>query len=99
MSNQQFQWHNALSTRASLEAALAEVVECLSPHFSQTPDLAILFISSAYASEYPRVIPLLLEKWPLPIVIGCGGGGIIGISQNQALEIESNPAVSLSVAS
>ncbi|MBR8829533.1 MAG: FIST C-terminal domain-containing protein [Gomphosphaeria aponina SAG 52.96 = DSM 107014] len=95
----QIQWINALSTRPSLEAAIAEIADCLQKSLLNLPDLGILFISSAYASEYLRVLPLLLEKFPLPVLIGCGGGGIIGInSQNQVMEIEDRPAISLSVA-
>jgi len=95
----QIQWINALSTRASLEAAVAEIVESVGKSLSNTPDLGILFISSAYTSEYPRLVPLLLEKLPLPVLIGCGGGGIIGVNdQNRVLEVENNPAISLSVA-
>ena len=98
MTNQ-IQWLNALSTRASLEAAVAEVVDGIKP-LSNEPNLGIVFISSAYASEYSRLVPLLLEQLPLPVLIGCGGGGIIGTTaQNQVLEVESNPALSLSVAS
>lgn len=93
------QWINALSTRASLEAAIAEVIENIKQTLSDEPDLGILFISSAYASEYPRLVPLLLEKLPLPTLIGCGGGGIVGMSEpNQVVEVEDSPALSLSVA-
>ena len=98
MTNE-IQWLNALSTRASLEAAVAEVVDRIKP-LSSEPNLGIVFISSAYASEYPRLVPLLLEQLSLPILIGCGGGGIIGTTaQNQVLEVEGPPALSLSVAS
>jgi small ligand-binding sensory domain FIST len=93
------QWTNALSTRPSLETAITEVVERIQSSLSGNPDLGILFISSAYATDFPRVMPLLLEKFPIPVLIGCGGGGIIGMSQgDRAVEIEANPALSLSVA-
>ncbi len=94
------EWINALSTKVSLEAAINEVVASIQASLSTTPDLGIVFISSAYTSDYPRLMPLLLEKLPLPCVIGCGGGGIIGMNKNQkALEVEGNPALSLTVAS
>lgn len=93
------QWTNALSTHPSLERAIAEVVEKVEQSLSGTPDLGILFISSAYATDFPRVMPLLLEKLSLSVLIGCGGGGAIGTnSEHQAIEIESSPALSLSVA-
>ncbi len=98
MSNQ-IEWINALSTQASLEAAVTEVAETVQSSVNATPDLGIVFISSAYASDYPRLMPLLLDKLALPIVIGCGGGGIVGMkNEREAVEIEGNPALSLSVA-
>lgn len=93
------QWTNALSTHPSLETAIAEVVERVKQSLSGTPDLGILFISSAYTTDFPRLMPLLLEKLPLPILIGCSGGGAIGTDlENQTLEIENSPALSLSIA-
>ncbi|YAI81216.1 MAG: FIST signal transduction protein [cyanobacterium endosymbiont of Rhopalodia sterrenbergii] len=94
------QWVNALSIRPSLEAAVTEVIDEIKKSLSQSPDLGILFISSAYASDYPRIIPLILEKLSLPILIGCSGGGAIGMENyNQILEVESGPVLSLTVAS
>ncbi|MGP0128697.1 FIST signal transduction protein [cyanobacterium endosymbiont of Epithemia clementina EcSB] len=96
----QMQWVNALSIRPSLEAAVTEVIDGVKKSLSQSPDLGILFISSAYASDYPRLIPLILEKLSLPILIGCSGGGVIGIENStQIIEVESGPALSLTVAS
>lgn len=92
-------WINAISTEFSLESAINEVTGKIKNSLTTTPDLGIVFISSAYASDYPRLMPLLLEKLPLPIVIGCGGGGIVGMDENQAVEVEGNPALSLTVAS
>lgn len=94
----QIQWHNVLSTRPSLEGALDEITQRLTTTLTQTPDLGILFVASAYVSEYPRVIPLLREKLPIPMIIGCGGGGIVGMkTEHQVLEIEGNTAISLTV--
>jgi small ligand-binding sensory domain FIST len=96
----QIQWTNALSTRASLEAAVTEVVEKVKQSLFAPPDLGIVFISSAYSSDYPRLMPLLLDQFSLPVVIGCGGGGIVGINdEGKAIEVEENTALSLSVAS
>ncbi|MEA5510794.1 FIST N-terminal domain-containing protein [Crocosphaera sp. UHCC 0190] len=92
------QWTNALSTRPSLEGAVTEVVATIQQSLSHPPDLGIVFISSAYASDYTRLVPLILEKLPLSVLIGCGGAGIIGQrGQEQAQELENNPALSLSV--
>lgn len=56
-------WASAISTRPSLELALQEVVDRTLAELQASPDLAIIFISSTFASEYPRVLPLL--KAPL----------------------------------
>jgi small ligand-binding sensory domain FIST len=96
---ERLQWINALSTRPSLETAIAEVVEKVEPSMSGNPDLGIFFISSAYATDFTRVMPLLLEKLTVPVLIGCSGGGIVGTGdRNQTVEIEGNPALSLTVA-
>lgn len=93
------QWANALSTCPSLEAAIAEVVDRVQKSLSATPDLGLVFISSAYASEYSRLMPLLREQLSVPVLIGCGGSGIIGMnSHGETQEIEGEPALSLSLA-
>lgn len=92
-------WANALSTRPSLEAAIAEVAESVLKSLPMPADLGLVFISSAYASEYSRVIPLLKEYLSVPVLIGCGGGGVIGMNaEGEAKEIEGEPAISLSLA-
>ena len=87
-------WVTSLSTKISLEAAvqdlsqqvLAELGEC-------SLDLAFLFVSTAFASDYPRLLPLLAEKLPIKKLIGCSGGGIVGNGQ----EFEDKPAIALLV--
>jgi small ligand-binding sensory domain FIST len=93
------QWVNALSTHPSLETAIAEVVDRAKSALSEPADLGILFISAAFTSEFPRLMPLLKERLSLPALIGCSGGGIIGTSSlGRAKEIEGEPAISLSLA-
>ncbi|MEW6494001.1 MAG: FIST N-terminal domain-containing protein [Cyanobacteriota bacterium] len=93
------QWVNALSSCPSLEAAVKEVVDRTQQSLTANPDLGLVFISSAYASEYPRLMPLLQERLSVPTLIGCGGSGIIGMNaQGEAKEIEGEPALSLSLA-
>ncbi len=58
------------------------------------PQLAVFFLSAAFASEYSRVMPLLQDLLQVDILIGCSGGGIVGDGR----EIEEGPAVSLSLA-
>lgn len=95
----QMQWVNALSTIPSLEGAISQVTAQIQQSLVGSPDLGILFISSAYASDYPRLLPLLLEKLPMGLIIGCGGGGIVGMNATgKILEVEGGAAISLTVA-
>ena len=60
------------------------------------PDLAVVFASSEYASDYadlPELVAELLGHQAL--ALGCSGGGIIG----GGTEIEQEPAVSVTAAS
>ena len=91
------QWTNALSTRPSLESAIQDVVDQVQHTITGALDVGIVFISSAFESEYPRLIPLLQEKLELPVLIGCSGGGIVGMTEGGAKEIEADVALSLSV--
>ena len=92
------QWVNALSTQPSLEAALAEVAEKaraqLQLEAGEKADLGVLFVSSAFTSEYSRVIPLLEQADIAQVWVGCSGGGIVGNGR----EIEDEPAISLTLA-
>ncbi|PLZ95380.1 hypothetical protein CEN50_22550 [Fischerella thermalis CCMEE 5268] len=95
----QMQWANALSTRPSLEAAVADVVQRTTSSLSAPADLGLVFISSAFTSEYSRVLPLLAEQLAVPVLVGCSGGGVIGTSlTGQTQELEAEPALSLSLA-
>jgi small ligand-binding sensory domain FIST len=92
-------WTSALSTRPSLEAAVEEVVSTAQAALRQPADLAFVFISNAFASEFPRLIPLMQERLGSVPIIGCGGGGVIGQNrQNIPQEIEDEVALSLTLA-
>jgi small ligand-binding sensory domain FIST len=95
----QMQWANALTTRPSLEAAITDVVEQATSSLSAPADLGIVFISSAFTSEYSRLLPLLNERLSVPVLIGCSGGGVIGTSQSgYTQELEAEPAIGLTLA-
>ncbi|MEB3179843.1 MAG: FIST N-terminal domain-containing protein [Nostocaceae cyanobacterium] len=95
----QMQWVNALSTRPSLEAAIGDVVEQATSLLQASVDLGLVFISSAFASEYSRLLPLLQERLPdIKVLIGCSGGGVIGMTPTGAEEMETQPALSLTLA-
>jgi small ligand-binding sensory domain FIST len=95
----QMQWTNALSTHPSLEAAITDVVEQAAASLTAPADLGLVFISSAFMSEYSRLLPLLAEKLSVSVLIGCSAGGIIGSKQaGETQEIEAEPALSLTLA-
>lgn len=92
------QWVSALSTRPSLEAAIKDVVEQAQPQLDANPDLAFVFISSAFASEYSRLVPLLQESLSIPVLVGCSGGGVVGVgADGQVQEVEGKAALSLTL--
>ncbi|MBW4562503.1 MAG: FIST C-terminal domain-containing protein [Mojavia pulchra JT2-VF2] len=95
----QMQWANALSTRPSLEAAVTDVVERAVSSLTAPADLGLVFISSAFGSEYSRLLPLLAEKLSVPVLIGCSGGGVIGTTaKGQTQELEAEASLSLTLA-
>ena len=92
-------WTSALSSKASLEASLHDVVTRARAHLTGEPTLAFLFISSAFTSEYARVMPLMAEQLPGVPLVGCSGAGIVGITEgDQVREAEDEIAISLVLA-
>ncbi|MEN9216204.1 MAG: FIST C-terminal domain-containing protein [Gloeomargarita sp. HHBFW_bins_162] len=90
-------WLNALSTQVSLERAIQEVTAQVQA--IGRADLALLFISDSFASEYSRLLPLVHEYLSVQCLIGCGGSGIIGsLPSGTAQEVEGKPALALTVA-
>jgi small ligand-binding sensory domain FIST len=95
----EMQWVSALSTRPSLEAAIAEVVQQAKRSLEGPADLGLVFISSAFGSEYSRLMPLLQEALRVPAIVGCGARGAIGTGPDgETEEIEADVALSLSLA-
>lgn len=92
-------WASAVSTHPSLELALREVIERVLTQLEAAPNLAIIFISSAFASEYSRVLPLLRGPLGEAHIIGCSGSGVIGRTRDgHLLEVEETAGISLTVA-
>jgi len=86
----------ALSNDPSLDKAVEEV--CLKLKNSPIADIAIVLISSNFASDYPRLLPLLKRKLKFKILIGSGVGGVIGLSKNNTLEENFNvPSLSITL--
>ncbi|MEO1684811.1 MAG: FIST N-terminal domain-containing protein [Cyanobacteria bacterium J06631_12] len=91
-------WASAISTSASLEAAVNEVAQQATAQLGAQPDLALVFVSVAFASEYVRLMPLLQEKLPVAHLVGCSGSGVIGMDDGFPAEVEEGPALSITVA-
>ncbi|MEM8615166.1 MAG: FIST N-terminal domain-containing protein [Cyanobacteria bacterium P01_H01_bin.105] len=92
-------WASAVSTHPSLELALREVIERVLTQLETAPNLAVIFISSAFASEYSRVLPLLRGPLGGAHIIGCSGSGVIGRTRaGHLIEVEETAGISLTVA-
>ena len=91
------QWASAISQQTTLRAALSECVASVRASLGDNAaDLAVVFASSEYSSDYAGLPELALAMLGEQVmVLGCSGGGIIG----GGAEVEQEPAVSLTVAS
>ncbi len=91
------QWASAISQQNTLRAALSECVASVRSSLGDTAaDLAVVFASSEYASDYATLPELVGEMLgPQVVILGCSGGGIIGGGS----EVEQEQAVSLTAAS
>jgi small ligand-binding sensory domain FIST len=86
----------ALSRQPSLEAAVEEVAKALGNRGAN--DLALVFCSTSYASDLPRLLPLLRSRLNARHWIGCAGGGVVGTeASGQARELEQQPALSVTL--
>ncbi|CAK6701585.1 FIST N-terminal domain-containing protein [Synechococcus sp. CCY9201] len=87
---------SALSQEASLEAAVDAVAGQLSS--KEEADLALVFVSSAYASDLPRLLPLLSQRLRSNHWLGCVGGGVVGTDPaGVPRELEREPALSVTL--
>ena len=98
-ASQQARCFTALSQQPSLEEAVAELARQLKQAGQRhTADLALVFCSSAYASDLQRVLPLLRTAIASKHWIGCCGGGVVGTDpKGQAHELEHKPGISLTL--
>ncbi len=92
------QWANALSTQPALEAALSEAIAIAREQITGSVDLAIIFLSASFASDASRVMPLLQQQLAVPNVIGCIGGGVVGMAETGVRELEREVGISVSLA-
>jgi len=85
-------WVSVVSTEVSLELAIKDIVQQVTEELGQASiDLGLLFVSSSFASEYTRVLPLLHRHLTIANLLGCSGAGIIGAGR----EWEEEPAIAL----
>jgi len=86
----------ALGRDASLQEAVNQVFEQL--RGAGEADLALVFASASYASDLPRLLPLLQQKLSAAHWLGCVGGGVVGTDPAGAPhEIEQQPALTVTL--
>ena len=92
------EWRSALASDASLEQAIQDLDQQASLRGFGMADLAVVFVSTSFASELSRVLPLLQRRFQATHWLGCCGGGVIGVDRNgESCELEQQPAVGLSL--
>jgi small ligand-binding sensory domain FIST len=88
--------HTALVREASLQAAVDGVVASLARHGAA--DLAVVFASASFASDLPRLLPLLQQRLQAKHWLGCLGGGVVGTAADGVPhELEQEPALSVTL--
>jgi small ligand-binding sensory domain FIST len=88
-------WGSAVSTEASLEAAVDEVARAVRPQLGgERPDLAVVFASEHHRPAYDRIPALVGASLAPGVLVGCSAGGVIGGGR----EIEGRPGLSLTAA-
>ncbi|MFM7266521.1 MAG: FIST N-terminal domain-containing protein [Cyanobium sp.] len=86
----------ALARDASLQGAVDGVVRQLAG--AAEADLALVFASASFASDLPRLLPLLRQKIQARHWLGCLGGGVVGTeADGTAHELEEESALSVTL--
>ena len=99
--DEQASCRTALSRQPSLEEAVSEVVDQLNAKgFGAAArgeaDLALVFSSTSYASDLPRLLPLLRSRLRSRHWLGAAGGGVVGTgASGTAHEVEQESALSV----
>jgi small ligand-binding sensory domain FIST len=89
-------WFSISSEERDTVAAVAKIADAVRSNFADTsPDVAIIFVSEHFASEYLRLSELLREALPGAILFGCSAKSVIGGGR----ELEERPALSLTAGS
>lgn len=88
-------WASAVSDRTDFDAAFAELMTQVRAELGgERPDVAFMFVSTAFAAEAPRLPELLREALYCRVVLGCTAEGVIGGTR----EVEHQPALAVTVA-
>jgi small ligand-binding sensory domain FIST len=86
----------ALARDTSLQGAVDAVASQLAG--AGTADLALVFASASFASDLPRLLPLLRQKLQASHWLGCLGGGVVGTDgAGVARELEEESALSVTL--
>ncbi len=97
-SSPQARCRTALSNAPALEAAVGDLAQQLQAGAGRPADLALVFCSTAYATDLQRLLPLLRQAIPSQRWIGCAGGGVVGTGgDGQPHELEQQPGISVSL--
>jgi small ligand-binding sensory domain FIST len=89
-------WASALSEQTPLSNAIEECVSRVNQQLDgAAANLAVVFASFHYQEQFEDIPGLIRDQLDSPLVLGCSGGGIIG----NGLEVEQQPALSITVAS
>lgn len=84
----------ALGRDVSLQGAVDQVARQLAG--CGPADLALVFAAADYASDLPRLMPLLRQKLHANKWLGCCGAGVVGTAAGEVPhEIERQPALSV----
>ncbi|MEB3321662.1 MAG: FIST N-terminal domain-containing protein, partial [Synechococcaceae cyanobacterium] len=87
---------SALARDVSLQGAVDGVAKQLAG--AGRADLALVFASTSYASDLPRLLPLLRQRLEARHWLGCAGGGVVGTEASGAAhEVEQEPALSVTL--
>jgi len=88
-------WSSAVSDSPSFTEAVTQASEQILANLDgQTPDLAVVFISSHHAPSYFTAPEVFAEALGAKVLIGCSAAGVIGGGQ----EVERRPGIAISAA-
>lgn len=92
---QDLRWSSAVSDSPSFSEAVVQASEQILANLDgQSPDLAVVFISSHHAPSYFVAPEVLAEALGAKVLIGCSAAGVIGGGQ----EVERRPGIAISAA-